>query len=737
MNLSIFVLPISLVLFLAGCVPAGECTKEENGDFFSACLTVGDDTGVDSVPHTGDSDSGGETGIDPVDSDGDGHASEATGGDDCDDANVDVYPGADEACNGADDDCDGEADEGLEFTNYFVDADSDGYGAGAAMSACEDPGSGYSTSGDDCDDADATVYPYAVESCTDTVDLNCDGYAGATDNDGDGTIACEDCDDGEPLAFPGNPEVCDDIDNDCNTVVDDDASDASTWYEDSDGDGYGDPDSTELACDEPFGYLDISGDCDDGDAGVNPGETEVCDSDDIDEDCDGSADGEDAVGATVWHRDSDGDGYGDAEDILTQCDAPTGYVTTAAGDEDCDDSDPAVNVAATESCNGIDDDCDDSIDESGAAGESTWYADDDEDGFGDPDVSQDACDQPSKYVADATDCDDTDGDINPNGVETCDGADEDCDGSADNGLTFTDYYDDGDGDGYGDDSGVVVATECEDPGDGYSTSSDDCDDTEASVYPGATEVVSDGIDQDCDGADSTEPDSDGDGEGDSSDCDDADATVYTGATETCDGIDQDCDGSADDGLAFGDWYEDADGDGYGDATIGYSTCDGAPTGTVSDSTDCDDGDAGANPGETESCDGADNDCDGDIDESGATGESTWYADSDGDGYGDLGTTLDACDQPSGYESNSSDCDDGDDEINPDAVEICDSIDNDCDGGTDDELSEVCADSDGDGCGDPTRGTGPIACSSHSMYEGWGYVENCTDPDDYDASDCTP
>ena len=124
-------------------------------------------------------------------------------------------------------------------------------------------------------------------------------------------------------------------------------------------------------------------------------------------------------------------------------------------------------------------------------------------------------------------------------------------------------------------------------GDGYSTLWD-CDDGDATVYPGATEVC-DGVDNDCDPTtdDTQDLDADGFSAVCDDDCDDTDSTVYPGAPELCDGLDTDCDGS------IAAYETDADGD-------GYMLCD----------SDCDDGDATAYPGAYEFCDGVDNDCDG-------------------------------------------------------------------------------------------------------------------------------
>ena len=120
-----------------------------------------------------------------------------------------------------------------------------------------------------------------------------------------------DCDDREEDANPGEAEVCDGIDNDCDGDTDDadssvDTSAGSTYYEDDDGDGYGDADDARDACAQPKGYVSDDTDCDDGDAAVSPGEVEACN--DVDDDCDGDID--EGV-TTTFYLDYDGDGYGD------------------------------------------------------------------------------------------------------------------------------------------------------------------------------------------------------------------------------------------------------------------------------------------------------------------------------------------------------------------------------------------------------------------------------------------
>ena len=168
-------------------------------------------------------------------------------------------------------------------------------------------------------------------------------------------------------------------------------------------------------------------------------------------------------------------------------------------------------------------------------------------------------------------------------------------------------------------------------------------------------------------------DLDGDGYLDDVDCDDTNAEVNPAAIEVCDEIDNNCDGTADENTTTR-YYGDADGDGYGDNYRPTDACT-QPDWAVTNGDDCDDDHDDTYPEAQEYCDERDNDCDGDIDE-GVT--YPWYPDEDGDGFGAGDEAVYACSPPEHTAGNNEDCDDDNDVINPDAPEIMDGIDNNCD-----------------------------------------------------------
>ncbi|MCB9746210.1 MAG: hypothetical protein H6740_26775 [Alphaproteobacteria bacterium] len=186
-------------------------------------------------------------------------------------------------------------------------------------------------------------------------------------------------------------------------------------------------------------------------------------------------------------------------------------------------------------------------------------------------------------------------------------------------------------------------------------------------------------------------DADGDGFTEDEDCDDGDAAVNPDAAEVCDGVDNNCDHRVDDDdpavdlSTGGTWYYDLDLDGHGDDDGEVMACE-APANALPTAGDCDSSNARIHDDAEEVCDGLDNDCDGAVDDADEDfgGEVlTWYVDADGDGYGDASQPGEACAVPSGGADNGDDCDDDDSAVHPRAVEVCNDVDDDCDGEVDD------------------------------------------------------
>jgi hypothetical protein len=181
-----------------------------------------------------------EVTVELLDVDGDGFQEP----DDCDDEVATTFPGAPELCDGVDNDCTGKPDDPIDHVYWYEDRDQDGFG-GLEHDLCDGslPEDGWLEVGGDCDDENDLVHPEAPEEC-DGLDTNCDG-----------------------------------------TVEE-------NWHVDADGDGFGDPDRTEVLCEGVLdGHVQDGTDCDDGSAEIHPGADEVCDG--LDNDCDGLAADED------------------------------------------------------------------------------------------------------------------------------------------------------------------------------------------------------------------------------------------------------------------------------------------------------------------------------------------------------------------------------------------------------------------------------------------------------------
>ena len=644
---------------------------------------------------------------------------------DCDDTRNDVNPFVVEVCDGAsvDEDCDGlvnDADPTVTGTStFFADGDGDGFGdPGNPVQACL-AASGRVSDSSDCNDASAAVHPGALEVCN-GVDDDCNGSLPASEADADGDtvrVCAGDCNDNAASVHPGALEACNGVDDNCDGNVP--ASEA-----DADDDGV-------RVC---------AGDCNDANAGVSPAAPESCDPGNVDENCNGLADDADsaATGKTSFFTDVDGDGFGTGTAQL-RCD-PAGTVrATLAGD--CDDGAALVNPGAAEvcddasndeNCNGLADDAD-----GAATGKTAFFTDVDGDGFG-TGAAQLRCHASGTVRATvAGDCNDGSATIRPGASEQCNGLDDNCDGA----VPVNEA--DGDGDGVRvcagdcndanaavrpgapelcngtDDNcdGSVPGNEADADADGFRACAGDCNDNAASVHPGATELCN-GRDDNCDGAvPADEADADSDGARlCAGDCNDGAAGIHPGAVEVCNGIDDNCDGI----IPSGEADDDHDGS---------RVCAG----------DCNDASAAIHPGAAELCNGNDDDCDAMVDEN-AVDAPTFFADADGDGFGNPAVSMKVCTLPAGFVANASDCNDANPAVRPGATEVCNGLDDDCDLATDEGTQlPFYRDADGDGFGGDTQVFGcsappgfvatPGDCNDAAAAVHPGALEVCNGADD--------
>ncbi len=638
-------MPLPLLVASLSLLLAAGCGDKDATD------TATDGGGADGGGGDG---GGGDGGGSVADLDGDGFSVEAG---DCDDADPQRFPGAPERCNELDDDCDGTADEGL-------DLDGDG------VRSCDSPA--------DCDDEDPARSPALREVDHDETDNDCDGFidegtwrlgdlviteimnnpAAVADNLGEwvelynpGTrtvylngLTLRSSGEADHVITSASPLAVEPGQYAVVGVNDSRSSNGGvsllyTWSglslsNESDRFGVlaGGTLLDDVAWDDGLTMPDPSG------ASMNLDELYLGAT--LNEVADGWC-----ASYEAWAVGSDLGSPGAENVLCTSTDRDLDGYSIEEGD--CDERDPTIHPGATE----------------------TWYdgVDQDCDGWSDNDADFDGYDDRAHG---GTDCDDTRASINPGAAEVCDDADldEDCDGLSDDADSSVSgrstLYRDADGDGYGTGSGLLLS--CEAPA-GYGRIAGDCNDGDATVFPGAVEVWYDGVDQDCAGDDDDDADADGyqaRARG-GTDCDDARADVNPGRPEVCDDADtdEDCDGLADDAdpsvTGATTWYPDADGDGYGGDAAAVVSCERVP-GHGASGGDCDDTDARVNPGAVEIWyDGVDGDCDGWNDD-----------DADRDGFNsDL--------------VGGDDCDDEDPAIFPYAYEsTTDGVDNDCDGDAD-------------------------------------------------------
>ncbi|MFH1810153.1 MAG: MopE-related protein [Pseudomonadota bacterium] len=529
----------------------------------------------------------------------------------------------------------------------------------------------------------------SIEVC-DATDNDCDGTNNeGFDLDGDGVGRCDvaagdgcttylgaancDCDDSDPDNFPGNPEICDGQDNDCDTLIDE------TF--DVDGDGF-------LSC---TGCTVTPCDCNDNNNAIYPGAPELCDC--VDQDCDGAP----------WNGFADADGDQVPACAATECNDNSNVQYGAW----CN------RPARVEACDTLDNDCDNSVDEN--LSRTCYTGPGGTNGIGLCHGGTQTCQAINTNVSDPANWGACAGEVVPVGLPadpevTCNGQDEDCDGTPDDGLIID-----------ADNDTVRACGTCSAP----AAPACDCNDADATIKPGATETC-DAVDRNCDGSPNagvadrvcfegtnvTAATYTGNCPGHAASC--APRGLCHSGTQSCqaggswsacggalvlpahdpaqdetlcDNKDNDCDGTIDEGTF------DADGDGARScalcAFLNAMSCD------------CDDTRIDVKPGGTEICDGADNDCNGTPDDDGLGGVLTraCYTGQPPETEG-VGLCQGGANRCEGG-SFSAICSD---EVTPIAVDDCDGYDNDCDGVVDEGH-----DLDGDGvttCGGDCNDTDP-------------------------------
>lgn len=581
-----------------------------------------------------------------------------------------------EVCNGKDDDCNGVTDDN------FPDMDKDG------IADCVDKdldGDNVSNDKDNCPDVNNS----------DQSDIDSDGKGDVCDDDIDGDGKINMVDNCPKVANPDQTntdgdeygDVCDpdddndtipDIKDNCPLVPNQDQQDMNkngigdlcdcdadsdgipNWYEkypdicpkpekpdncpfvpnpdqtDSNGNGVGD------VCEWDVDADGIANEKDNCPEKFNPLQEDQ-DGDGVGDVCDIDADGDLILNendncplvANPDQSDMDNDGEGDGCDKDIDGDGDP-------NETDCNPLNPLVGHTVAETCNGINDDCDDFIDEEGAVGCKDFFYDADKDGYG-KDLSKCLCSPTGFYSAPkGGDCDDSDDKRNPGVQEICNnGKDDNCNGSEndENGLGCTKFYLDNDGDNWGTSDFKCL---CYAIGDYKTKFSGDCDDNDPQVNPAQKEVCYDGKDNDCSGSQNDE-----------------------------------------NALGAKPFYYDEDKDGYGTSQYKYYCVENPPF-SATQMGDCNDNDPAVNPGAIEVCDGKDNNCDGKVDPEGQTsGCITYYYDEDGDGYGLNADSKCLCNPQGKYSATSpGDCNDKNASIKPGAPEICNGEDDNCNGSKD-------------------------------------------------------
>ena len=616
-------------------------------------LCDGKDNNCDGKTDEGyeDKDGDGEADCDDIDDDNDGDPDVT----DCAPQDPEIYHNAIELCDGVDNNCNGQIDES------FDDSEGDG------LADCVDPDDDNDGIEDAFDNCPAVANPLQTDTDFDGKGNPCDD-----DDDNDGDPDETDCKPSNSDIYNGAPESCNGFDDDCDSLIDEEnAFGCETYYWDGDNDGYGNTTKTKCLCDETGKYATmVGGDCNDSNMMAFPGAAELCNG--LDDDCDGESDEQGATGCLPYYADADKDGYGLG---APKCICKSAGDFTALIGGDCNDQAPTAFPGSPEICDDIDNDCDNTIDEPGAGGCSFLFTDNDEDGWG-TNAMLCLCKSIGNYTAvKGGDCNDSQEDVYPGAEEKCDSFDNNCNSLIDEG------YPDVDGDQQAD------CLDQDDDNDGVPDVIDNC--------PSISNPAQKDNDGDGDG-DLCDSDDDNDGTVDGQDCAPFDEAIYPNAEETCNGKDDDCDNQIDETNAVGCqmYYKDKDDDSYGMTNQVLCLCEPSGQFVALQGGDCDDSSWAIHPGAAEVCNGADDDCDDEADNEGSGGCSSLYEDVDDDGYGVTATLKCLC-SPAGHYTAvfGGDCVDTNPLVHPGANEICDQIDNDCDGQSDEGVSSTCGNCD--------------------------------------------
>jgi len=341
----------------------------------------------------------------------------------------------------------------------------------------------------------------------------------------------------------------------------------NTYYRDSDRDGYGDVNAPITVCsaEPPPGYTANNSDCNDKTSLIHPGAEEICNF--WDDNCDGLVN--EGLGSAIYYHDADGDSFGSSREPMAVCSGDTVQAGYVSNEQDCDDTNNGVHPGAAEACNRLDDNCSGDIDE--GFNTTTYYQDADNDGFGNDEVSQTLCEEeavPSGYIANNGDCNDTNAAVNPD----------------------TRWYFDRDKDGFGSPSLNTSIQQCVEPivlHLDYVMNDRDCNDRNPNQSTGSLwhkDVDDDGYSDGVTMEACTKPlnyKTEAQLLGPTYDCDDTDASINPDTTDVL------------------TWYKDADNDGYSDG-VTMSVCS-APTGYKLEKNllgilgDCDDTDPTVTP----------------------------------------------------------------------------------------------------------------------------------------------